>query len=62
MGGDAVLRALRDVRPDARVILSSGYSEEDTRSRIPDRHGIGFIQKPYGPTQLVETLRQMLAA
>jgi PAS domain S-box-containing protein len=62
MGGEAVLTALRDVRPDARVVLSSGYSEEDTRNRIGGGQDTGFIQKPYGPAQLVEKLRETLAA
>ena len=62
MSGEAVLAALREVRPDARVILSSGYSEEETRSRIAEGSGVSFIQKPYGPSQLLEKLREALAA
>jgi len=62
MSGEAVLSALRDLRPQARVVLSSGRSEEDTRSRIAAGGDVGFIQKPYGPAQLVEALRAALAA
>jgi PAS domain S-box-containing protein len=63
VGGESVLSALRDLRPDARVVLSSGYSEDDTRSRIAAGcRNVGFIQKPYGPAQLVDALRAALAA
>ena len=34
MNGDEAFEAIRRIRPDARVILSSGYCEEDVRPRF----------------------------
>lgn len=62
MSGEAVLAEPRHLRPEARVVLSSGYSEEDTRSRVVGAGDVGYLPKPYGPAQLVETLRAALAA
>jgi DNA-binding response OmpR family regulator len=35
------------------VVLSSGYSEEDTMARSAGLPGVSFIQKPYTPAQIV---------
>jgi CheY-like chemotaxis protein len=60
MGGEACLLGLRAVRPDVRVILSSGYHEDDVRTRLREVQPTGFIQKPYVLTALQETLRRVL--
>jgi CheY-like chemotaxis protein len=33
LGGEQALRAMRRIRPDVRIILTSGYSEEDPPAR-----------------------------
>jgi PAS domain S-box-containing protein len=62
MGGPEVLTELGSMSAGARVILSSGYTEEDARNRIPEERIAGFIQKPYRPGQLVEKVREVLAS
>ncbi len=48
MDGAAVFRALRVVRPDWKVLLSSGYSSDLDSVRDLMRDGLaGFIHKPY---------------
>jgi len=47
MDGAATFRALRKVRPDLTVILSSGYDESDVASRFHGERFAGFIKKPY---------------
>jgi len=47
MDGAATFRALRKVRPDLTVILSSGYDEADVASRFHGERFAGFIKKPY---------------
>jgi signal transduction histidine kinase len=61
MSGEEVFRAIRSVRPDARIILSSGYSQEETINLFPKDAPAGFIQKPYMPAKLVEKVREILA-
>jgi PAS domain S-box-containing protein len=60
MGGEETFRELRRIRPDVRVVLSSGYGEQEAAERFAGA-GLGaFIQKPYQPQSLVETLRRVL--
>jgi two-component system cell cycle sensor histidine kinase/response regulator CckA len=60
MSGDEVFRELRKIKPTVRVLLSSGYNEQDTTSRFAGKGLAGFIQKPYGAEQLVEAVRHVL--
>jgi len=47
MNGEECYSALRNINPDIRVILSSGYSAEDATARFKGKALAGFIQKPY---------------
>jgi CheY-like chemotaxis protein len=55
------LRQLRRLRPDVRVILSSGYAEPEAARRFLAGELAGFLPKPYLPHQLIETIRLALA-
>ncbi len=57
MDGEATFAALRKIRSDAAVVLSSGYSEVELEERFGDTGIAGFIQKPYD----LESLRMKLA-
>ncbi len=59
-GGEAVFDALRAVKPDLRVILSSGYDEHDATGRFHGRGLAGFIQKPYDTKGLAAALERSL--
>ena len=59
MGGEEVLRELRRLRPDVRVILSSGYNEQEVTQRFAGKGLAGFIQKPYRLANLHEILNQV---
>ena len=56
MNGEECFRQLRQINPDVRVILSSGYSEEEATARFAGKGLAGFIQKPYNPQQLAEVI------
>jgi len=60
MGGQQVLAALRDIREDVPVILSSGYNESDSVASFRGKGLSGFIQKPYVCDELLEKLREVL--
>ena len=60
MAGDEVFRKLRRLRKDVRVILSSGFNEQDVAQRFAGKGVAGFIQKPYTVHMLRETLNQVL--
>lgn len=47
MNGEETFRALREINPDVRVILSSGYSEAEATRQFIGRGLADFVQKPY---------------
>ena len=62
MDGFAVFRALRGIRPDARVILTSGYSRHHEPARDLGAEGFaGFIQKPYSAKALRDEVSRVVA-
>jgi PAS domain S-box-containing protein len=62
MSGEATFRALRELRPDVRVILSSGYTEVAVARQFTATGLAGFVQKPYAAAQLIAKIRAVLAA
>ena len=62
LDGEETFRELRRIRPDVRVILCSGYNEQETTNRFAGKGLAGFIQKPYGLRPLGEKMRQVLEA
>jgi CheY-like chemotaxis protein len=60
MDGAATARELRRIRPEVRIVLSSGYTEEEATRQFTDRDLVGFLQKPYALKDLVRTIRMAL--
>jgi PAS domain S-box-containing protein len=58
--GDVVFHDIRRIKPDACVILMSGYDEREAASRFAEQRPNGFLQKPFAPEQLRDMLRQIL--
>ena len=61
MGGEEAFRQLRSIRDDVRVVLSSGYNEQEITQRFAGKDHAGFIQKPYTTARLKEALQAVLA-
>jgi PAS domain S-box-containing protein len=61
LGGDEVFGELRRLRPDVKVIFSSGYNKQDSVARDAGPTAAGFIQKPYRPTELIALIGVVLA-
>ncbi|MBI5949561.1 MAG: response regulator [Chloroflexi bacterium] len=53
MDGEETFRALRAIDPGVRVVVSSGYSEQDTTARFAEACPAGYIQKPYRIDELL---------
>jgi two-component system cell cycle sensor histidine kinase/response regulator CckA len=51
---------LRELNPDVRVILSSGYDVDDRVKELLGRGALGFIQKPYHIEALLNMVRKVL--
>jgi CheY-like chemotaxis protein len=57
MSGEEALVRLKNIRPDIRVVLSSGYDEADATRRFTGKGLAGFVQKPYTAACLAETMK-----
>ena len=60
MGGGKVFDLLREIRPDVKVLLSSGYSINGKAAEIMAKGCRGFIQKPFTLKQLADKVREVL--
>ncbi|HWN94583.1 MAG TPA: CHASE domain-containing protein [Methylomirabilota bacterium] len=56
MDGEETFRELRQLRPDARVILMSGFNEQEAGARFVGKGLAGFLQKPFTPDELRDRL------
>jgi len=61
MGGEETFRRLRQKEPDVRVLLSSGYAEQEATSVFAGKGLAGFVEKPFTSGVLLERLRAVLA-
>gem|GEM_PF-1203651 len=61
MNGAEFLAEMQQLDPSTRIILTSGYTEEETVKRFADSGIYGFIQKPYQVETLIEKVRRVLA-
>jgi len=60
LDGAGCFHALKQINPQVKVILSSGYNEQDSTQKFDSQGLAGFIQKPYWPESLENTLRKVL--
>ena len=60
MGGGETFDRLKEIDPDVKVLLSSGYSINGQATKILRRGCDGFIQKPFNMNQLAEKVQQIL--
>jgi len=60
MGGGETFDRLKEINPDIRVLLSSGYSINGQASQILERGCDGFIQKPFNLIQLSDKIHSII--
>lgn len=56
MDGYETFNAIRQLQPEQRIVIFSGYSAQDARQRFAGQNIAGFLQKPFS----AETLRGIL--
>ena len=61
MGGGEAYDRLKEIDPNVKVLLSSGYSLGGQATAILNRGCDGFIQKPFNLKDLSEKLRQIIS-
>jgi CheY-like chemotaxis protein len=60
MSGRQLAERLKADNPDLKVLYTSGYSTELLGKDLDLHEGTNFLQKPYPPSKLVETVRNAL--
>ena len=48
-------------RPDVKVLYMSGYADSNLAKRGLKEANVGILRQPFTPTELTETLEQVLA-
>jgi signal transduction histidine kinase/CheY-like chemotaxis protein len=56
MGGARAFRAIRDVAPAAKVVVSSGFTDEDQVRELMAGGAVGFLPKPFDHEMLERAL------
>jgi signal transduction histidine kinase len=62
MGGRELVSRLRAMRPDIKIVFTSGYASDPETAEHARVFGAGFIQKPFVPSALRRTVREALDA
>jgi two-component system cell cycle sensor histidine kinase/response regulator CckA len=60
VGGSEVYEKIKKIDPDAKILLSSGYSIDGQASEILNKGCNGFIQKPFNLKELSKKIREVL--
>ena len=60
MGGQKLALSIKELRPDTKVLFTSGYDYDDCNLIEPALVAAGFLQKPYTIDKLFATVRETL--
>jgi DNA-binding NarL/FixJ family response regulator len=59
-GGKKCLHDLRLIKPDVRVLMTSGYANGRQTEDLTLAGAAGFIHKPYRPEDLLNSIRKII--
>ncbi len=62
MDGPGLVREVREINAEMKVIFISGYTEDAFRQRLDSDVGIEFLPKPFSLKELAAKVRDVLAA
>jgi signal transduction histidine kinase len=62
MGGRELAGRLRALRPDLKIVFTSGYASDPVLGAQASALGAKFLQKPFSPALLGRTIREILDA
>jgi PAS domain S-box-containing protein len=60
MSGEEALPELRKIRPEVKVVVSSGYSESEAMPLFDGQRVSGFVQKPYTSKAIADKVKDCL--
>jgi CheY-like chemotaxis protein len=59
-GGKEVFKELRSIKPDVKVLIASGYGEDEYFQEMFNSGTVGFLQKPFQHTQLINKIEEAM--
>lgn len=62
MGGGACFQAIRKMNPQARVLISSGYTKEGSMELLWKEGISGIVKKPYRRSEVAKAVQEALAS
>ncbi|MBI4854108.1 MAG: GAF domain-containing protein [Acidobacteria bacterium] len=60
LNGKDAFRRFKEINPDVKVLLSSGYNQDNSSEEILNEGVLGFLQKPYGVNDLLDKIRNVM--
>ncbi len=60
LDGEETFRQMRQLNPQVRVILTSGFNQQEAVNRFTGKGLAGFVQKPFELASLVQVIRSVL--
>ncbi len=61
LGGEEILKGLKDIDPSVKAIVSSGYSTSTIMSEYANYGFAGMVSKPYSVEELSEELQRVIS-
>jgi FixJ family two-component response regulator len=61
MKGEEALERPMDRRHSAKVVISSGFMNEEQREKLKELGARDFLDKPYGEVEVIGMVRSMFA-
>jgi two-component system, cell cycle sensor histidine kinase and response regulator CckA len=62
LDGPALVREVRSIRADMKVIFISGYAEHAFRKRLDRESNIDFLSKPFNLKQLASKVKDVIGS
>ena len=60
MGGAALIRALRTIKPELRIVTATGQDQEERLAELGELGVQAVLSKPYTSDHLLRVVRQVL--
>ena len=59
--GDVVLKKLREIKKNVKVIISSGFMSEDQRAKLKEYTIEAFLDKPFTDEDIIDAIIKVLS-
>ena len=60
LDGESALSEMYKIRPELKVLMSSGYDEQDATQKLHGKQLAGFLKKPFLFPDMVRKLRKAI--